>query len=398
MATYKIVSNGGNGLPLNVETTSTISGRTNVNIWKDTGSNDQKWSINSLGTSQQVRTLNNTAYMLNAYRTNWNCDVYTSNSDTYVNFVSQGNNVYLIQLNSDKTKYLTATGTASGSNVVWQARNTSSAAQKWKISKLSDLNISNLKIFQTYTSPGKSADGSVAPDMTYNDKTKSQLLSLSPVLSDEASIFDMPPSSSTVLPPQGPQAVKDHMMKLVSMFATTDPAMTTVAKAMFNHFLDGTGSVYRNSTLTQRAKNHSKTQEMVTKTKNIIIKYIKQYDGDIRSFYQNTAFQKELHDVPNPYFSTKDDRSNGLQICVNQVWGYSITLKNFRCTGSTFSGTLSYSLFDHFGLDDNDVEKIYGWTQQFCAWYVLQHYKNCKCAYKPFISYMDFDVSFSGSL
>ena len=95
MATYKIVSHGGNGLPLNVETTSTISGRTNVNIWKDTGSNDQKWSINSLGTSQQVRTLNNTAYMLNAYRTNWNCDVYTSNSDTYVNFVSQGNNVYL---------------------------------------------------------------------------------------------------------------------------------------------------------------------------------------------------------------------------------------------------------------------------------------------------------------
>ena len=49
MATYKIVSHGGNGLPLNVETTSTISGRTNVNIWKDTGSNDQKWSINSLG-------------------------------------------------------------------------------------------------------------------------------------------------------------------------------------------------------------------------------------------------------------------------------------------------------------------------------------------------------------
>ena len=37
MATYKIVSHGGNGLPLNVETTSTISGRTNVNIWKDTG-------------------------------------------------------------------------------------------------------------------------------------------------------------------------------------------------------------------------------------------------------------------------------------------------------------------------------------------------------------------------
>lgn len=77
MATYKIVSHGGNGLPLNVETTSTISGRTNVNIWKDTGSNDQKWSINSLGTSQQVRTLNNTTYMLNAYREQTGTVMYT---------------------------------------------------------------------------------------------------------------------------------------------------------------------------------------------------------------------------------------------------------------------------------------------------------------------------------
>ena len=77
MATYKIVSHGGNGLPLNVETPSTISGRTNVNIWKDTGSNDQKWSINSIGTSQQVRKLNKNAYMLNAYRTNRHCELYT---------------------------------------------------------------------------------------------------------------------------------------------------------------------------------------------------------------------------------------------------------------------------------------------------------------------------------
>lgn len=30
MATYKIVSHGGNGLPLNVETTSTISGRRTI--------------------------------------------------------------------------------------------------------------------------------------------------------------------------------------------------------------------------------------------------------------------------------------------------------------------------------------------------------------------------------
>ena len=37
MANYKIVSHAGAGLPLNVATTTTISRRTNVNIWSDTG-------------------------------------------------------------------------------------------------------------------------------------------------------------------------------------------------------------------------------------------------------------------------------------------------------------------------------------------------------------------------
>ena len=137
MATYKITSHSGSGRPLNVATTSTISGRTNVNIWNDTGSNDQKWSIVSLGSGQQVKSMNNTRYMLNANTSTWNCDVYTSNSDTYVNFVPLGSGLYRIQLDSDKTKYLTAEGTASGSNVKWAALNSSSNAQKWQITEVS---------------------------------------------------------------------------------------------------------------------------------------------------------------------------------------------------------------------------------------------------------------------
>ena len=137
MATYKITSHSGSGRPLNVATTSTISGRTNVNIWSDTGSNDQKWSIVSLGSGQQVKSMNNTRYMLNANTSTWNCDVYTSNSDTYVNFKSLGSGLYRIQLDSDQTKYLTAEGTASGSNVKWAALNSSSNAQKWKVELVS---------------------------------------------------------------------------------------------------------------------------------------------------------------------------------------------------------------------------------------------------------------------
>jgi hypothetical protein len=133
MAIYKIVSHGGSGLPLNVYGSGTITGRRNVCIWSDTGSVDQQWSIASLGSNQTVKSVNNTNYMLNAYRTNWNCDVYTLNSDSYVNFISLGSDLYRIQLKSTTTRYLTATGTTSNSNVDWQALNSTSSAQKWKI-------------------------------------------------------------------------------------------------------------------------------------------------------------------------------------------------------------------------------------------------------------------------
>jgi hypothetical protein len=133
MAIYKIVSHGGSGLPLNVYGSGTITGRRNVCIWSDTGSVDQQWSIASLGSNQTVSSVNNLSYKLNAYRTNWNCDVYTLNSDSYVNFISLGSDLYRIQLKSTTTRYLTATGTASNSNVDWQALNSASSAQKWKI-------------------------------------------------------------------------------------------------------------------------------------------------------------------------------------------------------------------------------------------------------------------------
>lgn len=136
MANYKIVSHAGAGLPLNVATTTTISRRTNVNIWSDTGSNDQKWSITSLGTNQQGKSLNNLSYMLNANTSTWNCDVYTSNADTYINFILVSTGVYRLQLASDTTKYLTAEGTTSGSNVKWAALN-NTTAQQWKITTVS---------------------------------------------------------------------------------------------------------------------------------------------------------------------------------------------------------------------------------------------------------------------
>ena len=82
MATYKIVSHGGSGLPLNVYGTGTITSRRNVCIWTDTGSVDQQWAIDSLGSNQTVRSVNNQSYMLNANRSGstWNKSIWNRKS------------------------------------------------------------------------------------------------------------------------------------------------------------------------------------------------------------------------------------------------------------------------------------------------------------------------------
>ena len=80
------------------------------------------------------------AYMLNANTSTWNCDVYTSNSDTYVNFEKVSTGVYYIRLKSHPERYLTAGGTKSGSDVSWEKLSTTTAgkkAQQWKVTATS---------------------------------------------------------------------------------------------------------------------------------------------------------------------------------------------------------------------------------------------------------------------
>ena len=137
MPVYRLKSHNGTGLYLNVQTSTTISGRTNVTIYNNTARNDQEWLIDSLSSNQRVRTMNNTDYMLNAARSTWNCDVYLDNSDTKINFQALGNSVYRLQLASEPTRYLTATGTSLGSNVNWRLLSTSSSAQKWLLEYVS---------------------------------------------------------------------------------------------------------------------------------------------------------------------------------------------------------------------------------------------------------------------
>ena len=140
MGYYKIKSHTGTGKLLNIAASGPISGRKNTNIWDESCPIDQTWSIASLGNNQQVKIINNLSYMLNANTSTWNCDVYTSNSDTYVNFEKVSTGVYYIRLKSHPERYLTAGGTKSGSDVSWEKLSTPTAgkkAQQWKVTATS---------------------------------------------------------------------------------------------------------------------------------------------------------------------------------------------------------------------------------------------------------------------
>ena len=63
-----------------------------------------------------------------------------------------------------------------------------------------------------------------------------------------------------------------------------------------------------------------------------------------------------------------------------------------------FKGTLRVTIFDHFGLDQPDVEKIYFNLAGFRAWFVLQHSNYFGGIYKPFASIMVIDVPFEGKI
>ena len=67
-------------------------------------------------------------------------------------------------------------------------------------------------------------------------------------------------------------------------------------------------------------------------------------------------------------------------------------------SGDEFSGTLRYNIYDHFGSDQPDMEKIFVNKAGFRAWFILQHYDQLNNEYKPFVTDIYIDVPFTGRI
>ena len=100
-----------------------------------------------------------------------------------------------------------------------------------------------------------------------------------------------------------------------------------------------------------------------------------------------------------PDFSTAKDTIYGLKILVNDVWAWRIEFQSLSVNISErkYRGFFYLTMFDHFGLDKDDMEKAFfkrgkfkiipfSNCAQFIYWFVLQRYKGLFERYRPFVT------------
>ena len=194
---------------------------------------------------------------------------------------------------------------------------------------------------------------------------------------------------------------------------------------------------YSDDRLTDAVFDASVTQDFVDQIKEIISNSIRSASGDLGkvSMKSTPNSKRNKVELKRPTFSSKIDLINGLTFALNDTWGFRITLKSYSCDikKRKYWAIVSIEIYDHFGLDKEDVikygslEKIkskypvlleissqvtrlrnvtlnamtsYGMTDLilqeaadgFCAWFILQYRRG----YKPFVTMMRKEIKIEG--
>ncbi|PGS48528.1 DUF3289 family protein [Bacillus sp. AFS041924] len=247
-------------------------------------------------------------------------------------------------------------------------------------------------VYQSDRPEGYDENGNVANDMKTNDYTEDEI-------KDINWMFRL-----QLLESYFPDILFYEFEDMsTSLFSTGD--MEDVILDMIKHFKEGTGKEYRNETLTKVASEHETTKSYVEFVKNALVDELKNNGGNLAAlkFDKSTKNTNEFYNFVQrnasyPTFSSWGDRVGGLTITVNDTWGNTVSVKDFSVENNHFKGVMRVRLYDHFGLDQPDVEKVYVNLAGFRSWFVLQHYDDYDGEYKPYVTVMEMDVPFEGNL
>ena len=182
--------------------------------------------------------------------------------------------------------------------------------------------------------------------------------------------------------------------------------MVDVGMDMIDHFLDGTGSDYYNEDLIDKIKNHDNSKSYVKKVNEILVNILNENNGNVSELQyrdsdrDNSIMVNRMNGVIyNPYFN---DKTNGLGICVDGIYGAKIEMTSFKYNKdkNQYEYTLKFTYYDIYGLDYSDLTDGYGYGTSFGilfgfrSWYILQHWSKYNGDCQPFFNYMTFEESF----
>ncbi|WP_212126111.1 DUF3289 family protein, partial [Bacteroides pyogenes] len=166
----------------------------------------------------------------------------------------------------------------------------------------------------------------------------------------------------------------------------------------------------------------------------------KQFSEDLKNSNRTLKDLKlniKERELQRPSFPFRSDKGRGLTFALNDTWGFKVTLLNYKYDATTkkYWAKLRFDIFDHFGLDVDDVKKFGSmenvrdktapWGEilshltrpkdergyelsdtgvsdiffqeaadGFCSWFILQYMRG----YKPFVTMMSKEIDIEKTL
>ncbi|WP_339252352.1 DUF3289 family protein [Paenibacillus sp. FSL P2-0136] len=245
----------------------------------------------------------------------------------------------------------------------------------------------------------------VSDDLTFNDYTYFELLKLGPVFS-VARITPEPMiwGEMALLFVVGTIGATDDMKfvlgDLISTFKYSKTINEGSSVTLGDTFDTSKYIKYHNSQLDNAVITDASTQNYVQLIKNFVVQELRSNNGDLSrlKFDPNSnrnvvySYVNQFSTSPYPLFTEKTNLA--LSLAIHAFHGHNITIKDFNNNGGQFSGKLVFHFYDHFGLDADDEINNPG----FVDWFTLQHYERFNGKYVPFITTIDYELPFSGSV
>ncbi|MEI6569628.1 MAG: DUF3289 family protein, partial [Verrucomicrobiota bacterium] len=165
-----------------------------------------------------------------------------------------------------------------------------------------------------------------------------------------------------------------YMNSLFYLCTFFDNDLKKVGEEMIQKFKNRTGGTYTNPILNEKISINRKFDEFTKKFARDLSNNLSFVNGDINSVTQfTTPFR--------PVFNSGFDKFHGLQILIDDTAFTEIGIENYSIDNTgKWTADLTFTIHDHFGVDQNDVISYQGYHNGFPSWWILQHQRD----YIPF--------------